>query len=52
MLLHLQHAPDQDVAEVRVQGHDGIHGRGVHREPLGDLACVQRATEQRLQPAA
>src|SRR5207302_5773080 len=52
MLLHLEHTPDQDVAQVLVQRHDGVHRRDVHSELLGDLARVERAAQQRFEPAA
>ena len=52
MLLHLEHTPEQDVAQVLVQRHDGVHRRDVHSELLGDLARVERAAQQRLEPAA
>ncbi len=52
MLLDLEHASDQDVAQVLVQRHDGVHRRDVHGELLGDLARVERAAQQRLEPAA
>src|SRR5437879_13871575 len=52
MLLHVEHTPDHHLAQVLVQRHDRVHGRGVHRDLLGDLARVEGAAEQRLEPAA
>src|SRR6266540_4315989 len=52
MLFDLQHAGDEHLAQVLVQRDDGVDGRAQHREPVGHLLGVERAAEQRLEPAA
>src|SRR5439155_9979557 len=49
--LHLQHASDQNVAQVLMQRDDGVDGGGVERQAVRDVARVERAVQQRLEPA-
>src|SRR5439155_1434846 len=51
VLLHLQHAGDQDVAQVLMQRDDCVDGGDVERQAVRDVARVERAVQQRLEPA-
>src|SRR2546428_783496 len=52
VLLDFEPLRDEDVAQVLVQRHDGFDGDGELCQPLFQLAWVERAAEQRLEPAA
>src|SRR5690349_19999814 len=50
MLLALEHAGDQDIAQLLVERDDRVHWGRVQRETLGRVARVERLAEQRLEP--
>ena len=51
MLAHLEHSRDEDVAQVLVDGNDGVDGRDLPSQAVGDIAALERAVEQSFQPA-
>src|SRR3989442_1472091 len=52
MLLDLEHARDEHVAQVLMDRHDAIDGRDLAREAIGDVLALERAAEQGFEPAA
>src|SRR5689334_2888477 len=52
VFLHFEHAPDQHVAQVLVAWQYRVDRCRMHGQLLRDLACVERAVEQGLEPAA
>src|SRR6266478_413475 len=52
VLLHLEHACDEDLAQILMDRHDAVHWRDLAGELIGDLLARQGATEQRFEPAA
>src|SRR3989442_12670115 len=52
VLLHLQDASDQDVAQALMQRDDRVDRGGVEGQAIRDVAWVERLVEQGLEPAA
>ncbi len=52
VLLHFEHARDQDVAQVLMDRHDAIDGGDLAGEPVGDVLTCEHAAEQGFEPAA
>ena len=52
MRAHLHHLPDEHVAQVLMDRHDAIDGRHLAREAISDVLSLERAAEQRFEPAA
>ncbi len=51
MLLGLEHARDQHVAQVLMDRHHGVDGGDLARQAIGDVSSLEGATQQRLEPA-
>ena len=51
MRAHLEHLRDEDVAQVLVQRHDRLDGHAELRQPRLQVVRLERATQQRLEPA-
>ena len=51
VLLHLEHPRDHDLAQVLMDRHDAIDGGDLAGEPVGDVVALERAAEQRFEPA-
>src|SRR6266404_383070 len=50
MLLDLEDARDEHVAQVLMDRHDTIDGRDLAREAIGDIQALERAAQKSFQP--
>ena len=50
MLAHLEHARDNDVAQVLMDGNDGVDRRDLTREAVGHISAFERAAQESFEP--